>query len=417
MQKNKKKRFSKKANVHYYLLLALAIPILIFFTFMTLQNKPKQFAEKIGELQVALLNTYNKAEKILFYVDQSARYSSYKAVKFLADNAGVQKDDCGEYLGYKILNADGETCIKSSDVKAGYEFYFAEELSKYFNAYPDENIAIDLYEDFIVKEEGNKITIYGPAIKDITIDIWNRNGQALEEKYQQSLAQSMGDDEIQENEIQENLEKYEEDNSDNTGDIQSTVNVPLKIPGIDFSITPDSVDKASIDIKGCPPVPPVGNFVKDTQCLSSSCYIRAETKSRLDAARANAVGIGGKIILTSGWRNNCKKGGRHSTGGAVDVRLMGKNLNCGCMGESRYSRNPCNPLTSGLYAYRDSKTSEGKKIHECRMKVKEYMESAGFINPAEFENWRKMKEWWHWEYGTKSWAVASAQGIKYQIIA
>src|SRR3989338_6320996 len=314
---------SKKSEVDYYLLITVIALIGVVVVLLGITMKPRDYALKLGDIQVSLLNAYNKADKILFYIDQSAKFSSYKAVKSLADNGGVQTDECGQYLGYKIINYAGGSCLKSNMIKDGYTFLVREEMKKYLNAYPDENMVIDMYGSFITNEEGNKISLYGSALKDLTIDMWNRKGQSFEQIQEEELARALSQEEMEGIEEADYQESLDEESSDYSGDGDNSFNLIIPNTGLNTPITPDPRDRGDIDIKGCPKVPPIDGFVKDTQCLGANCkYIRREAMARLDIARQEAAAIGAKIILSSGWRNSCSKGGRHSTGGAVDIKLI-----------------------------------------------------------------------------------------------
>jgi hypothetical protein len=288
----------------------------------------------------------------------------------MAENGGLVTKTidsaCGNYMGYNILSSESRDCMPY-DIIETFAILFNNEfgnyLSAYPSAYPSAEIGISVYDDFVIKEEGNKLQIYGISKEPVRLDIWNRK-DAPSEEYVKTISDSL----------------------------------PAG------AITPD---KSPIFLQGCPDLP-ISGFVKDENCLSSNCHLRTDVKARLDSARERVKSLGGEIVLNSGWRN--KDRGRHGTGGAVDIRLRGKNLNCGCAGEAS-----CKSYQSGLFAYRDSEDKRGQAIHNCRMLLKEIMESAGFVNPAETENWR-YKEWWHWEFGTKSWAVAKGETTRYEII-
>ncbi len=108
----------------------------IFFILTITKQEVKTYK---GEQELELLEIYNEAEEILFYVDQSAKYAIPKSIKELAENGGFYNaSPCGNYLGYNVW---GENCFP--DYKESLKFF----IKKYFNPYlensPSGNISTD----------------------------------------------------------------------------------------------------------------------------------------------------------------------------------------------------------------------------------------------------------------------------------
>ncbi|MBI4453247.1 hypothetical protein HY636_01245, partial [Candidatus Woesearchaeota archaeon] len=61
-------------------------------------SKYKVFNKNIGERQFSLIRTYQEAEKALFYIDQSAKYSLQQAVYELGKDGGLSEVPASEVL-------------------------------------------------------------------------------------------------------------------------------------------------------------------------------------------------------------------------------------------------------------------------------------------------------------------------------
>ena len=58
---------------------------------------------KIGDLHYKLISTYDNSERIFYYIDVSSKLAALNSIKSLSESGGMINDDCGEYLGAKLL--------------------------------------------------------------------------------------------------------------------------------------------------------------------------------------------------------------------------------------------------------------------------------------------------------------------------
>ncbi len=169
----------------------LNLIVLLFFTFFmiyawaSLSSKYAGFGEKIGEKQFELIQTYQKGESALFYIDQSAKYSLQQAVYELAKNGGISEIDvtdshasatheCGRFNGayvwYEIRKDDFQIsekeCFDGSSSGKSLQFYFNEKLNHYLQDYP-ETLPLDNY---VYEVKGN-LNFIGHAIEPLKFDI------------------------------------------------------------------------------------------------------------------------------------------------------------------------------------------------------------------------------------------------------
>jgi zinc D-Ala-D-Ala dipeptidase len=79
----------------------------------------------------------------------------------------------------------------------------------------------------------------------------------------------------------------------------------------------------------------------------------------------------------------------HSTGGAVDLSIIGSD------GKQLYMGTQLGRFTEKTYTCSENISSQAKKNRKLLIKV---MDKAGFINYP--------TEWWHWSYGDQYWAAA-----------
>ncbi|MCX6711970.1 MAG: transglycosylase SLT domain-containing protein, partial [Candidatus Woesearchaeota archaeon] len=92
----------------------------------------------IGKIQLELIKLYQEGERILFYIDESAKNSEYNSLLDLGKNGGYYKTDCEKVNGYYILSDNCKPNYKESFVN-----YFKDNLNFYLSKYPDKLLKID----------------------------------------------------------------------------------------------------------------------------------------------------------------------------------------------------------------------------------------------------------------------------------
>jgi hypothetical protein len=120
-------------------------------------GKMNDFKERIGEPQIAMFNAFQEGEKALLYVDQSARFSVYKSLDFVAQQAGVKGNACDviDEPGRKI-----NAWVCAGNVQAGlglvqqYDLFnvvMNANLNSYSKQYPNVSLPENNYEILVQK--------------------------------------------------------------------------------------------------------------------------------------------------------------------------------------------------------------------------------------------------------------------------
>lgn len=154
----------------------LVMLIVFGAAFTTIYGKTN-ISSKFGILPKAILETYHRGEKILFYADYAAKNSIYQAAYDLGQKGGHYDIDferasdtsiinCEDYMGYTLWQ---EECAPNIDsLKQNLGLYLNDNLNNYLLGYPEEDIAFasDNY-DFLIKND----KIIGVAIENIEFNV------------------------------------------------------------------------------------------------------------------------------------------------------------------------------------------------------------------------------------------------------
>ena len=126
----------------------LGIFVLLYAAFSIYSGKNEAATEKIGKLQLEIINLQQEGEARLFYLDQIAKYAAQNTLnKMTKENKLTEKNF-------------------ADDFKKGFEVEFVNLLNiAYFDA-PKEY-------DFEVKSEKNKLIITGDAKKELVLSSEN----------------------------------------------------------------------------------------------------------------------------------------------------------------------------------------------------------------------------------------------------
>lgn len=160
-------------------MLIFAIFVLVS-AFAIIYKKTNRYEKKIGEEAAKAIEEYQEGEKALFYIDQSAKYATYKALYSFAKKGMYFKDTpCTHHKGYTLWEEVAEdkakkkeyeiSCYPSEiDIRENLARFLNAELNKYLEAYTITKLPKDNY-DFIFKKIEGKTEIVGIATRDITI--------------------------------------------------------------------------------------------------------------------------------------------------------------------------------------------------------------------------------------------------------
>lgn len=167
---------NRKADLVFNWMLTFIVIAILTFALVKFSSKYSKFSI-LGKKQFDLFATYQKAESTLFYLDQSAKYSSEQAAYELANNGGISKIQsamgCGEYYGYSLWydlenSASGNSikqCFNTKQLNPSLIYYFNMALSKFIDKYP---IKINLDYDYRLNEN---MEIIGKSKRHLDFEI------------------------------------------------------------------------------------------------------------------------------------------------------------------------------------------------------------------------------------------------------
>lgn len=123
----------------------IIVPLMAFFALILFVSAAvilygsEQITEErvIGKIQLELIKLYQDGERILFYIDESAKNSEYNALVDLGKNP-YYKTDCEKINDYYILS---DNC--KPNYKDNFISYFKDNLNFYLSKYPDRDLKID----------------------------------------------------------------------------------------------------------------------------------------------------------------------------------------------------------------------------------------------------------------------------------
>lgn len=172
----------KKGQVLLYGVFAGLIAAILVSIFSNASGKN---FDVIGASSLILLETANKAESALFYIDQSAKYSLQQAVYDLAKNGGVAEIEtsdfgvsadyeCGKfndaYVWYELRKSGDDyskkSCFDEKSANKSLKYLFNKNLNKYLQNHPN-SILVDNY-DYELKDS---LGITGKALKPLIFRI------------------------------------------------------------------------------------------------------------------------------------------------------------------------------------------------------------------------------------------------------
>jgi hypothetical protein len=160
-----------KKGMDYAALLVLVVIICLMYLYIQLQGKVNTFQVSIGESQIAVLNAYQEGEKALLYVDQSAKFSAYKALDTLAQRAGVKEYACADITegGKKInswtkQNGTIDECLALVQPYDAFNELMNGHMTIYSSKYTNASLPANNYEMLVQKD-----SITGTAISSASV--------------------------------------------------------------------------------------------------------------------------------------------------------------------------------------------------------------------------------------------------------
>ena len=139
---------NKKGAIIFSPLLVVFMVIGFLIAWSAIMGKYGAFDRKIGEKQFELINTYQEGEKAMFYIDQSAKYSSYQAIYDLGKSGGCISGEIHD--GYRVWTINSPRqgiCFPSTqDSKNGFFDFFSNNLNGYLSEYSPLGLPLNNYE-------------------------------------------------------------------------------------------------------------------------------------------------------------------------------------------------------------------------------------------------------------------------------
>ncbi len=162
-------RLSRTAVIYFSVILALLfvfifIPLAINVTTI----KESKFEKLIGESQISLLKIYEKGEKIIYYIDQSAMLAFVESLLSLSFQGGLASPDCGAYGGYNMWNSKERESYPGA--KAALATEFNARLNEYLKIFPKEPIPEIPY-DITIQSKDTKTELIAKSKEDLRMDI------------------------------------------------------------------------------------------------------------------------------------------------------------------------------------------------------------------------------------------------------
>ncbi|MBW2986641.1 hypothetical protein KY333_04695 [Candidatus Woesearchaeota archaeon] len=165
-----------KKGFDYAILFMVVVLICLGFLFWQLNQKDKSFEKDIGDIQIGLAQTQQGADNMLFYLDQSAKYSAYEAAAMLGQqggyinpNAACGKVIDGSYAAWNTCQDYKNICFPN--VFNNFKQIFNDKLSKnYLESYNQASPGADFIKDnYLFAIHNKKVT--GTAIQNIEMNI------------------------------------------------------------------------------------------------------------------------------------------------------------------------------------------------------------------------------------------------------
>lgn len=139
---------NKKAGINVFMLFFAIFTLIIFIRlYIALGDKIETFEQpgsKIGEKQLAVLETASNGEKALFYIDIAAEYAYDIALLETAKKSYVDPTLCGSFRGATVVYGATDCLSYNEDLGIALEQKLGEEFSTAMTFYSKEYQSADL---------------------------------------------------------------------------------------------------------------------------------------------------------------------------------------------------------------------------------------------------------------------------------
>ena len=147
-------KYKKAMSMYYIIIIGFFVGLAVFYVY-SMYNQLDGQPRHIGELQLKYLESAQELENGLFYVDQAAKYSIYKALFDLGANGGFYTEpECGHYNGHISWQSldikNGKKQIRNcypKNTKENFTSFLRENMNKYSGIYQHDPKESSIYKD------------------------------------------------------------------------------------------------------------------------------------------------------------------------------------------------------------------------------------------------------------------------------
>jgi hypothetical protein len=180
----------KKGSIFILLLTVLFIFAMLPLLYFAVHTKTGKFERNIGEKQATLLQTYEKGEIPLFYIDEAAKLAFREAVYEVYHDGGAG-GGCGSYDGYVLLNDRTRSCYP--DIKSRLKSGMLESLYGYLEKFPEKIPSIP-YSIYLL-DSGSGSIVEAKALKSLRMEIGSEPYNFVAEELQFTVPETPEDEE------------------------------------------------------------------------------------------------------------------------------------------------------------------------------------------------------------------------------
>lgn len=193
-----KKLLRNKKALDYSAFMVIVVLIVVTYLAVQLYVKLDVFEMRMGDQELALMNSYAEEDKLLLFIDKSAEFSAYRAIENTAyyggfisgkESAGTIGPivDKGVYHTYPYWLRDKKKYYKAINFYDIFKYNLNDELNYYFKKYPaaipSNNYDFTITSDKVLgiptkpvllpifTETDKKELFYGSVINKVTSDL------------------------------------------------------------------------------------------------------------------------------------------------------------------------------------------------------------------------------------------------------
>ena len=145
---------AKKAS-EFSVFIVIVVIVVVLTLVIGMFGKFSRFSERVGSTQFLLMKTYEFGEKVMNYIDYSARNSFMQSFYDGSSSGFLYEEYCSDadsknYYGYRVLNAKGKSCFPDlkEKLREGTKKSLAESLEKFSGSgVPNPDYTVSFFEE------------------------------------------------------------------------------------------------------------------------------------------------------------------------------------------------------------------------------------------------------------------------------